>query len=61
MPNFKVTAWPVDETELKYNPTWERTIEAETIGAALTEGTSLFHEQCPDLDHSKYRLHASDF
>ena len=60
MPNFNITAWPVDEAERKYNPTWEKTIEAEIVGDAIAEGTRLFNEQCPELDHSKYELHASD-
>ena len=59
MPNFKITAWPVDEAERKYDPTWERTIEADNIGVAYAEGTKLFNEQCPELDHSKYTVNAS--
>ncbi|MFZ2169919.1 MAG: hypothetical protein WAW61_09825 [Methylococcaceae bacterium] len=59
MPNFKITAWPVDEAEREYDPTWECTIEVETIGVAHAEGTRLFNEQCPELDHSKYILHAN--
>jgi len=59
MPNFKITAWLDDDSERKYDPTWECDIEAETIGIAYTEGTKLFNKQCPELDHSKYKLHAS--
>ena len=59
MPNFKITAWSVDEAERKYNPTWEKAIEAEIIGDALAEGTRLFNEQCSELDHSKYEVRAS--
>lgn len=61
MPNFKIIAWPIDEAEREYDPTWESAIEAETIGAAYAEGTRLFKEQCPELDHSTYQLHASTF
>ena len=59
MPNFKITAWPVNEAEREYNPAWECTIMAQTIDAAYTAGTQLFNEQCPKLDHAKYLVHAS--
>lgn len=58
MPNFKITVWPTDESEREYNPTWECIVEAETIGEAQAEGTSRFHNQFPELDHSKYIVNA---
>ncbi len=59
MPKFEITAWPVDDAEREYNPTWNHIVEAETIGDAYADGKQLFTEQCPDLDQSQYFVHAS--
>ena len=44
MQDYKITAWPIDESEREYNPTWESTLKAETISEAQTEGYVLFKE-----------------
>jgi len=58
MQKFNVMAWPENDSEREYNPTWEQVVEAELIGDAQAEGERLFREKNPDLDHSKYWIHA---
>ena len=57
MRNYEITAWKISESPDKLE--WNEFISAESLGAALERGTTLFREAMPDAKPSDYEVHAS--
>lgn len=57
MRNYEITAWNTSDSPDKLE--WNEFISAESLGAALEQGTKLFREAMPDAKDSDYEVHAS--
>ena len=59
MKNYEITAWNISKLDKDAELEWKEYTAAESLGAALEQGTRLFREAMPDVKASDYEVHAS--
>lgn len=59
MKNYTITAWDISDPDDGPKLEWEEYTAAESLGAALEQGTTLFRKAMPDVKASGYEVHAS--